>query len=320
MAGTILRWSVALGERGVFVNDSGIAALVEGSLTTEYDEWVRRCLAVEARRQELVVDGVRISYRVWKGGAPPRANASTVVLLHGNAARTEWWDAIAPGLSTAGDVIAIDLSGHGESQWQEAYDFSSWSRQVVSVMEQEGANRDAILVGHSMGGLVSLTTAWDYPSSVRGVILLDTPFRRFTREQQRKRGVIAARPLPRYETFQEAVNGFKTVPTLVRRQDDVWDHVARRSYRRDPDGWVLHFDPSLYDRVTDVDRFVRPFPRQTYLVRAEKGLITECMFEEMAPCLSGEEFLITVPTVGHNLVLECPYATTALILTLMEKM
>jgi pimeloyl-ACP methyl ester carboxylesterase len=295
-------------------------AVAESSFKAECDEQVRRYLAVKAPRRKLVVDGARISYRVWRDAAPSRANASTVVLLHGNAARTEWWDAVAPGLSPAGDVIAVDLSGHGESQWKEAYDFSDWSREVVAVLEQEGSTEDVILVGHSMGGLVSLKTAWDHPSSVRGVILLDTPFRRFTAKQQEKRVAIAARPLPRYETLDDAMDGFRTTPALVRRQDDVWDHVSRSSYRRDPDGWVLHFDPSLYARITDVDRFVRPFPRQTYLVRAEQGLITQQMLEEMLPCLPGEECLVTVPGVGHNFVLEYPSATAELVSMLMGKM
>jgi pimeloyl-ACP methyl ester carboxylesterase len=294
--------------------------LAGGSLVAESDERVRRRLAVEAPRRELVVDGVRVSYRVWRDATPSRANVPTVVLVHGNAARTEWWDAIAPGLLPAGDVIALDLSGHGESQWKEVYDFSDWSREVVAVLEREGSTEDVILVGHSMGGLVCLKTAWEHPSSVRAVILLDTPFRRFTAKQQEKRVAIAARPLPRYDTFDEAVDGFKTAPALVRRQDDVWDHVARSSYRRDPDGWVLHFDPSLYARVTDVDRFVRQFPPQTYLVRAEQGLITDRMLEEMLPCLPGRDYLITVPGAGHNLLLEFPCATTELILALLGRM
>ena len=274
---------------------------------------VRDSLADIPERRWTTVHGVRIAYRVWESARVRYSSSTrTVVLIHGNGARIEWWDAIAPVLP-ASRVIAVDLSGHGESGWRRGYDFDTWSSEVAEVMNREATTRGVTIVGHSMGGLVALETAWNLPATVKGVVMLDTPLRRFSVEQWQKRADIAARPLPRYATLDEAVSHFKTTPRLVRTQSDVWRHVARNSFRHEAEGWVLHVDPAIFGRRTDVNHFARPFPKDSYLVRAKHGLITDEVLGEMIPCLASENHMITVPATGHNLLLEYPETVKDLI-------
>src|SRR5690606_36984848 len=70
--------------------------------------WLDNALAFPARDAEVWVDGVRVAYRLWEGAA----TTSTVVLVHGGAAHSRWWDPVAPLLAKERRVIAIDLSGH----------------------------------------------------------------------------------------------------------------------------------------------------------------------------------------------------------------
>jgi pimeloyl-ACP methyl ester carboxylesterase len=261
------------------------------------------------------VGDVRVAYRVWEPGesSEPAPGSSTVLLVHGNAARSEWWDPIAPRLGNQVKVVAVDLSGHGRSTWRSSYDYGSWAQEVLAVLDAEKAKSQVTVVGHSMGGLVALSAAWAEPRWFRGVILLDTPLRRFTDEQLAKRAAIAARPLPRYPSLEQATSQFRTTPTLIRRRDEIIDHVARHSYRPGPDGWVLHFDPTLYSRVTHVDDFLRPFPPNTHLVRAEHGLLTDGMVEEMQQHLTVTGSVTMASGVGHNLILETPEDTARLV-------
>lgn len=264
--------------------------------------WIRLNLGRIPTRHEILVCGARVSYRVWRGQRP---GARCIVLLHGNAARSEWWDAIGPSLTTSADVVALDLSGHGDSDWRAEYGFDDWAAEVVAVLDHESYD-EVTLVGHSMGGLVGLWTSWKYPERISRLGLIDTPFRRFTDEERAKRSLISRRMLPRHRSRAEAISNFKTTPVLRQRRADVWNHVAESSFRRDPEGWVLHFDPALYSRVTEVDDFLRSFPPGTAILRADEGLLPREMVAQMRGLLEDADRVATIEGAGHNVILEKP--------------
>ena len=71
--------------------------------------WFASAIATLPVHRSLTVDGLKITYRVW--GDPARPG---LVLVHGGAAHAGWWDHIAPQLKSH-RVVAVDLSGHGDS-------------------------------------------------------------------------------------------------------------------------------------------------------------------------------------------------------------
>ncbi|RYJ06956.1 MAG: alpha/beta fold hydrolase, partial [Actinomycetales bacterium] len=117
--------------------------------------WFADALAQEPEHHALEVDRVRVAYRAWG-----RTGLPVVVLVHGGAAHAGWWDHVAPFLTTGHRVVAIDLSGHGDSGHRPRYDFVTWAAEVMAVAAAEGSTRPAVL-GHSMGGFVTLTAAID---------------------------------------------------------------------------------------------------------------------------------------------------------------
>src|SRR3954451_22766009 len=82
--------------------------------------WFVRALAAVPEHRCIEVAGARIRYRAWG----PR-DAPGVVLVHGGSAHAGWWDHIAPQLP-GHRVVALDLSGHGDSDHREAYDMRLW--------------------------------------------------------------------------------------------------------------------------------------------------------------------------------------------------
>ena len=60
------------------------------------------------------------------------------MLVHGGAAHSGWWDHVAP-LLTWHRVVALDLTGHGDSDRREVYDMRLWAREVVAVAAAERA-------------------------------------------------------------------------------------------------------------------------------------------------------------------------------------
>ena len=78
--------------------------------------WFSDAIGTEAETAVIDVDGVPVAYRAY--GAPGPAG---LVLVHGGAAHARWWDHIAPLLAPGRRVVAIDLSGHGDSGRREKY-------------------------------------------------------------------------------------------------------------------------------------------------------------------------------------------------------
>src|SRR5262245_46598611 len=93
--------------------------------TDDTPAWFRTALRRSPATGSTEVDGARIAYRAW--GAP---DAPPIVLLHGVAAHSRWWDAVAPALAERHRVVAIDFSGHGDSEHRTGYSKAVWAAEV----------------------------------------------------------------------------------------------------------------------------------------------------------------------------------------------
>jgi len=80
-----------------------------------------------------------------------------VLLLHGGGQTRHAWRATAPTLASGGwRVVALDLRGHGDSDWPDAdgYEIDHFASDLLSVIDQLG--RAPVLVGASVGGIMGL--------------------------------------------------------------------------------------------------------------------------------------------------------------------
>jgi pimeloyl-ACP methyl ester carboxylesterase len=88
-----------------------------------------------------------------------------IVLVHGAFGRAANWDRVAPGLRAAGhEVEAIDLPGQGEDRTPVAE--VTLERYAEKVCETLAGGAPAVLVGHSMGGMVITQAAARCPEGV----------------------------------------------------------------------------------------------------------------------------------------------------------
>ena len=116
----------------------------------------------------LQLDGLRIHYTEW--GAPA---APPVVLLHGLNVQCHTWDPIARVLADNYHVIAMDMRGHGDSDWSRAgYRVRSMARDVHGLIDALGLG-PVHLVGHSAGVRVAIAVAGEKPETVRSLALSD---------------------------------------------------------------------------------------------------------------------------------------------------
>src|SRR5580658_3237464 len=102
------------------------------------------------------------------GGVP-------VLLLHGGGQTRHSWGRAALELSARGYyVVALDLRGHGDSDWapDSNYSIDAQADDIRSVMRRMPA--PSVLIGASMGGLIALTVAGEASEpAVRALVLVD---------------------------------------------------------------------------------------------------------------------------------------------------
>ena len=99
---------------------------------------------------------------------------TALVFLHGWGGDREYWKNQVDAFAADYRVVAIDQAGFGESgKNRKAWTVESLAADVETVVKDLGLKR-VILVGHSMGGPVSLLAAKRMPGTVVGVIGVDT--------------------------------------------------------------------------------------------------------------------------------------------------
>ena len=114
------------------------------------------------------VNGTTIAYEERGHGGPP------FVFIHGWACDRSFWRPQFDELSRDHRCVALDLRGRGDSPAVPPYDSTTAAADVAAVIQSLGLGA-AILVGHSLGGLVALLVNDSHPELVQGIVLGDSP-------------------------------------------------------------------------------------------------------------------------------------------------
>ncbi|MFE7601456.1 alpha/beta fold hydrolase [Streptomyces sp. NPDC057494] len=101
--------------------------------------------------------------------------APALLLVHGSASSTRSWDPLVPLLTGAHHVIRIDLPGHGRSAEPAdgSYAIPDQARRAGAALDRLGVGQ-AVVVGHSSGGVVATALAEQRPGLVTALALIDT--------------------------------------------------------------------------------------------------------------------------------------------------
>jgi pimeloyl-ACP methyl ester carboxylesterase len=125
--------------------------------------------AVDSKTKFIEVNGQRFAYRSYGTGLP-------IIMLNRFRGTLDTWDpAFLGGLASTFNVITIDYSGVGLSTGKCASDVSSMAEDVKTVAEALKLSK-FIIVGWSIGGMVTQTVITKYPTLVsRAVVIGATP-------------------------------------------------------------------------------------------------------------------------------------------------
>ncbi|MCB1039781.1 MAG: alpha/beta hydrolase [Acidimicrobiales bacterium] len=294
-----------------------MVADVDSLISGDAPGWFRRALHTPFFDEHVEVDGARIHYLAW--GEPGRRG---LVFVHGGAAHAHWWTHIAATFSREHRVVAIDLSGHGDSDHRDAYSLEQWAAEVVAVAADAGIDGPPVIIGHSMGGFVTIATAAIHPDAPAAVVVLDSPVVEVDDEVRAAQAKRAFGETKVYPSAEEALARFRTVPPQDHDLDYVIHHVARRSLHEVPGGWSWKFDHHVFSAFTAPIRMVAlPYLSEVRcrfaLLRAELGLVTPDIGESMYEKLGRVAPVVELPETGHHGMLDQPLVLTTAIRTLL---
>ena len=268
--------------------------------------WFTRAIEAPKRAGVVDVEGTDIHFIEWGDRAKPG-----IVFVHGGSAHAHWWAHLAPMFTERYHPVAIDMSGHGDSGRRDSYAFDLWAREIMAVCEACEMDTPPVLVGHSMGGFISIVTAALHGDRLKGAIIVDSPVRQPDPEREEAVRGRAFRNPKTYPDLQTAVGHFRLVPDQPPGPEFVMDYIARHSLTEVEDGWTWKFDPNIFARLKPaaIHEFLAGIQTRVALFRGELShLVTPDVSDYMHELLGRNAPVVAIPEAYHHLIIDQPLA------------
>ena len=252
---------------------------------------------------------------------------SPVICIHGLTRNSADFEDVAPWIAGQGRrVIAVDVRGRGRSARDpdpKRYAPPVYASDVLALMDHAKIPQ-AVFIGTSMGGLITMVIAMKRLKAIAGAVLNDVGPMINIAGLNRIRGYVGkGKPVETWSDAAEFIKGINGV-AFPDNTDEDWLRFARRTFREDANGKiVLDYDPQIAASVASAKVKTTSFlakllykrlarSRPTLLIRGANSDIVgpeEARYmREAAPKLRYAE----VPRVGHAPMLTEPAAREAL--------
>jgi len=261
--------------------------------------------------RDCTVDGATITYRIYGRPAP-----ISVILVHGAAANSRWWDHVAPLLASRWQVTTLDLSGHGDSSSREQYTISGWADEIVTVARNVSNGRPVVIVGHSIGGLATLDAKAKSPDVTVGTILIDTFLTDSWIDGAPQHRELFPRPVA-HGTRDLAISRFRLMPHQTTMLDFVRDHVAEQSAKRVGDGWSLRSDSPL--EIADLGHAMQYADEKglAAFLLSEHGITDQRTVDWITNHYGEQAIVVELADAGHHPMFDQPLAMLTAIRTIL---
>jgi pimeloyl-ACP methyl ester carboxylesterase len=157
------RWTIGIG-----VILALLVLLVVNALLVDGETESARVTVPGGRILDLPDGDMQVLERGPRDGAP-------IVLIHCFSCAIDWWDGMLPLLERRHRVIAVDLLGHGGSETPGSGSTPQNQARVVSEALGRLRVEGATVVGHSLGGSVTVALAQEHPQLVDRAVIVDMP-------------------------------------------------------------------------------------------------------------------------------------------------
>lgn len=159
-------------------------------------------------------------------------------------AHKHWWDFIAPQLLPEHYVVAMDLTGMGDSDFRYEYDAETYAAEIVGVCDAAGLDDRVILVGHSFGGRMATKAASVKTERFGSLVLVDSGIRH-PDEPEPDYPTMGGGRAKVYPSREAAEARFRLFPPQPCANEYLLTYIARKSLLYLDGGWGWKFDDEL---------------------------------------------------------------------------
>jgi pimeloyl-ACP methyl ester carboxylesterase len=221
----------------------------------------------------LDINGIRLHYLDYPGDGP------TLILLHGLTANAHAFEGlIRAGLSPRLRVLAVDLRGRGLSDHPDGpYGVADHVADIIGMMDALGMEQ-AVVGGHSYGGLLTFYMAAHHAERVAQCVIMDTPAELHPKILDQVKPSLD-RLEATFPSWQAYLGHVKSLPYYEGLWDEALEVFYRSDVRENPDGTIearsspAHIAAAAaagfqIDWPSTVERITRP----TLMLRAPDSL------------------------------------------------
>lgn len=268
--------------------------------------WFKWALEHPGRSHYIEANGSRLHLLSWNFEARDKP---VLLFVHGFRGHAHWWDFIAPFFAERYRVIALDLSGMGDSAHRASYGPHTLAEDVIAVAEWLDTPR-LIAIGHSYGGSRVLRACADRPELFERLIIIDS-YVVFS-DQEAVKEPAKIRGDREYHDIESAVARFRLLPQQPDAIPCLVEHVARHSVRATATGVRWKFDANLPPggaREADGEQLLSRIKRPVAYVFGERSVVvTPAMAHRIVNHLTDARGPIAIPDGHHHLMFDQPIA------------
>jgi pimeloyl-ACP methyl ester carboxylesterase len=279
----------------------------------------RALLVARSSNLEAASTMKKLSYRISRLGAPSLSlhewgeGEPIFLLIHGFGDGGFIWNELVPSLVPLGRVIAVDLRGHGDSDWDVArcYDAATHLIDMHHLVHALGLSKNIILIGHSLGGEIALRLTLAHPGRISGLIVVDfgPDLDRAATAYIRKEFVEESRT---YASLREYATHLAIKLPLISRS--ISESLAEFSLRLRPQGdYELKRDPAM-GNIEPANRnslpSLWPMLKNIYcpalIVRGIASSVFPVPVAQRMVNLLPDASLALIPLAGHAVMIDNP--------------
>ncbi|MDF2546335.1 MAG: alpha/beta hydrolase fold protein [Anaerosolibacter sp.] len=247
----------------------------------------------------------------------------TILLLHGGSSRLQTFKDLIPELAGKYHVYAIDLRGHGKTDRVSGqYKIQDYVTDVKEFIEMR-IQKQVIVFGHSLGGMIAELLAAYYPKIVKAIIIGDSPIslgvlKKHSDDQ--KEMTMLWREWSRTMNVEEIAEELKRMQVAIPGEDNTvpayevfgknhpwFDFMAESLKQNDPDmltSIIDRFDETY--SAYNIDRIFLQIKCPVLIIKGEEkhGSLIRNIDISHAQTLIGNLKYIEIKGVGHALYMQ----------------
>ena len=142
----------------------------------------------------------------------------TIIIVHGLFGSSQNWNMICKTLSDKFHIFAVDCRNHGGSFHNPSMTYEEMANDIINLMDNVSLEK-TILIGHSMGGKISMAFTQLFPERVEKQIVIDISPKPYANHHEALIQTLSGVQLNRYKSRIEVGNALKdAIPNASLRQ------------------------------------------------------------------------------------------------------